>query len=321
MGELTLRLALPAGVFVLTWHGLSIIAALLHYFAGERLKAVEPGHRSVILLAIALAPVVISGLVCLLVFAPSLGGFIIDSHCHGGVCAPHFPVLSASTLVAGSTVFIIVAATVIAGAVLLQALLRTILTGRILLGVAEPASRDYRILETRQPLAYCIGLLRPRIVISRGLLSGLDETGLGIVLAHERAHADRLDNLRNLLGWLSTMPMPRRWRRAIVAELRLASEQACDQHAARQTGDPLRVADTLLSIRRGSTMTPAAAGIAISALCEHELERRVLALVEPPWRAPAGGWLLAGCIVAVYLSLTLAGTEFVHHAIEAFFAY
>ena len=319
MRELTLRLALPVGIFVLVWQVLCVVAALVHRAAHTRLRSIEPGQRSLLLLSIALGPVVVGGLVSLLVFAPSVGGAIIDTHCHQGSCAPHPPVLSTSTLVAGITVLVVLIATSVAGAVLTQALVRTILTGKTLLGFTETSPRTFRVLDTPQPLAYCVGLLRPHVVISRGMLCQLADTSLDVVLAHERAHSERLDNLRHLLARLCCIPMPRHWRRAITDDLRLAAEQACDQEAAQRTGDALAVANTLLAVR-GGLAPKSEPHVAISALCEHDLEQRVRALLEPRWSPPSRTWLLASGIVTAYVSVTVVSAEVVHHAVEAFFS-
>jgi len=56
------------------------------------------------------------------------------------------------------------------------------------------------LIEDDRPLAFCAGLLRPRIYISTGVLERLDQSALNAVLDHERHHARRRDPLRLAAG-------------------------------------------------------------------------------------------------------------------------
>lgn len=62
---------------------------------------------------------------------------------------------------------------------------------RILLDlVATPSAalRGARVLAHDLPVAYCLPGLRPRVVLSQGVLARLDDAEVAAVLAHERAH-------------------------------------------------------------------------------------------------------------------------------------
>jgi Zn-dependent protease with chaperone function len=50
-----------------------------------------------------------------------------------------------------------------------------------------------------EPLAFCIGLLRPSIVVSTGLVEQVSSPELAAILAHERWHQQRRDPLRFLV--------------------------------------------------------------------------------------------------------------------------
>ncbi|MBE2315701.1 M56 family metallopeptidase [Solirubrobacter sp. CPCC 204708] len=52
------------------------------------------------------------------------------------------------------------------------------------------------LVRSRRPLAFTLGALRPRIVVSDALIDLLDDRELASVLAHERHHARRRDPLR-----------------------------------------------------------------------------------------------------------------------------
>lgn len=50
------------------------------------------------------------------------------------------------------------------------------------------------------PRAFCVGVLRPRVVVTTGALARLSARELDAVLAHERVHVRRRDGLRLLLA-------------------------------------------------------------------------------------------------------------------------
>lgn len=98
-------------------------------------------------------------------------------------------------------------------------------------------SDQITVLATEVPLAFCFGLLKPRICLSTGLINVLTDKELTAVLLHEDYHRHHYDPLRNLvteiLGCLLFF-LP------IAAELRdlfsAWTELAADRYAARVTG-------------------------------------------------------------------------------------
>ena len=88
------------------------------------------------------------------------------------------------------------------------------------------------VIAAPDPLAFCHGLLRPRVCVTTGLLGLLDREELEAVLLHEAHHAHRRDPLRRCVAdCLATMVffLP------LVAMLRdhhaVASEVSADQRA------------------------------------------------------------------------------------------
>jgi len=59
---------------------------------------------------------------------------------------------------------------------------------------------DALVIPDERPLAFCAGLLRPRVYVSSGAVALLDGPALRAVLAHERQHARRRDPLRLAAG-------------------------------------------------------------------------------------------------------------------------
>jgi beta-lactamase regulating signal transducer with metallopeptidase domain len=56
------------------------------------------------------------------------------------------------------------------------------------------------VVRDERPLAFCTGLIRPRIYVSSGALAMLDEAAVAAVVAHESEHARRRDPLRLATG-------------------------------------------------------------------------------------------------------------------------
>jgi bla regulator protein blaR1 len=109
------------------------------------------------------------------------------------------------------------AANVDAIVILLLAALGLVVTARALTGAARElqASRRFHrflageqpqglhgalLIDDAQPRAFCAGLLRPRVYVSTGAVSLLDDAALSAVLAHECQHARRRDPLRLAVG-------------------------------------------------------------------------------------------------------------------------
>ena len=105
-----------------------------------------------------------------------------------------------------------------------------------------------RVLDEDRPLAFCAGLLRPRVFVSSGALAALDEAALAAVLAHERYHARRRDPLRRVVARglgaaLRFVPGVA----ALVARHEVLAEMAADEDAVcRASGDRSALARGML---------------------------------------------------------------------------
>jgi len=128
-------------------------------------------------------------------------------------------------------------------------------TRRFLRGLARPrlstiAGSRVTVVEDARPLAFCAGLLRPRIFLSRATVEALDESELSVVVAHEACHAKQRDPLRVLVtrvlaDALFFLPAARRLGRRYEELVEIAA----DQFAVR-SGDDGRaaLASALLSL-------------------------------------------------------------------------
>jgi Zn-dependent protease with chaperone function len=158
------------------------------------------------------------------------------------------------------------------------------------------------VVDDDAPQAFCIGLLRPRIYISRAALELLGNEERAAVLAHESHHARRRDPLRLLVAralaeGLFFLPavrgLPERY--AALAEL------AADRAATAATGGRRALASALLAFDEHPS--PAAVGIAPERV-EHLLGQR------PRWELPTlllfGALATIGALVAVTVRLAEA---------------
>lgn len=234
----------------------SLLSALAYPLVAGRIEGCGPSLRSFFRLVYAgLAPV--AALVALvLVTQPTLAGFIIPSHCHGSSCGTHAPVYAMdSVLLIGLAVVSSLSVLALLG-VLFWAVHRGQRKLRLLSAFTRSSGKGYSTLDSADVLVCCVGLWRPQILLSRGLLEQLHLKELEVVLAHERAHAQRHDNIRALLlGWLVVF-WPASLAERVRRDSRADAEQACDLAAARTSASPMRVAAVirrLSALSSGST--------------------------------------------------------------------
>jgi Zn-dependent protease with chaperone function len=97
-------------------------------------------------------------------------------------------------------------------------------------GVRDVTGRSVTVIAGARPLAFCAGLVRPRIYLSEGALGRLGTGELAAVVAHEAHHAARRDPLRILCARAVGSAFGRR-------EQELA-ELAADHAGARGSGAP-----------------------------------------------------------------------------------
>lgn len=168
---------------------------------------------------------------------------------------------------------------------------------------------------SRQAFSVAAGLWRPRVWISDAFWAALSPAEREIVVAHEQAHVRRRDPLRRALIAALSLPLDAATRREILAAWTLASEQLCDEAAARVVGDRLRVAETILHAERllGVRGAPPLCGPAFGG---GDTARRVRSLLAPaPSEAsdPGGWWPVAA---AAALGSAFACARAVHHVTE-----
>ncbi len=186
------------------------------------------------------------------------------------------------------------------------------------LGLSWPG--PLQVIGIDLPLCFVMGWRQPRLILSTMVLDDLSSEQFAAVVAHERAHLERRDNVWRLIGRLASLAhFPGLGRRA-YRRWTDGAEIACDDMASVRLGSRLAVADALvryqrLLSRRGAAGRPRPA-LGVSFAETGTLERRIRFLLEPPVPARSMGrhwpWVL--------LPVALWQVETIHQALEVLLA-
>jgi len=146
----------------------------------------------------------------------------------------------------------------------------------------------HRILVSDDIGPALIGIIRPRVVVPRWVLS-LSEADRRGILAHELEHASAGDPALLSAAWLLVALLP--WNAGIwgmFARLRLSIEADCDARVLRTHGDARRYGSLLLMVyeRTIATRTPRVAFVERRSHLEERVRR--LARRAPRLRSPRG---------------------------------
>ncbi len=98
-------------------------------------------------------------------------------------------------------------------------------------------TRDLRVLDVAQPLAYCLPGVRSRVVVSEGTLNTLGDAEVSAILTHERAHLRARHDLVLEAFTAAHAAFPRFVRSAnALRAVQLLVELLADDAAVRATG-------------------------------------------------------------------------------------
>jgi Zn-dependent protease with chaperone function len=299
----------------------TLACALVYPLLRPWLLRCQPAARARLITTMAGAPILSGATFTSLALVPSLmtaAGLLADhcaepGHIHLHLCVLHPPAWVGHTMpwvLFGLVLALAIRAftTVAAGCV------EATRIERDLRAISRPAALlDARVVASDVPLSVTVGLWRPTVFLSSGLLRSLPHPFLEVVLAHERGHVARSDLLRSLIvSALSWVHLP--WTsRLLLADLALAHEEACDDLAVDAVGSRVVVADAILAVERllgGMTPVPLAA-----AFTGGMISTRVERLLQDPTEEPHGaGGAFGAALVVVLGAVTLMP---VHHLTEA----
>lgn len=178
-------------------------------------------------------------------------------------------------------------------------------------GLAEAARRagysgPLVCLEGERPLAFCLGLLRPRVYVTTALVDLLGPEELAAVLAHEGHHVRARDPLRFLLARsLCRAALSGPEAEEALARYRLRRELLADDAVVRDMGaGPL--ASALLKTVPGQAPAGAVGLDATEARVRRLLGQGWEQELRLPWGALAGRSLLAAGLGVAAFALTSA---------------
>ena len=194
-----------------------------------------------------------------------------------------------------------------------------------------PTGLPMLIHPSERPLLAVAGLFRPRMIVSRSLLTSghLSADALDLAFLHEGAHARHYDNLKlAILTLLPHIPFATRSRPSVEQQWRLAAEMAADEDGV--NGRPehsVLLAETLVAMARKSSQLVPRGSLALLSRpedlrirVERLLQRRPVDLRGAQTTAlhylsdRAKYALLSG--LALLTALCYLGWELGHHAAE-----
>lgn len=310
------------GILVLLTAGLT---AACYPILRNRMQRCGPHARASLLLGLCVFPMASTFTVLFAALLPSLLqllGFEND-HCLGHADGHrHFCLIHRPTLLDSQRVnFIALMFLLLVALVGTRVLLDIIHTWRFRKAMGKwqvvDSELPISIMATDIPVAFTSGIFSPRIFLSTGLLRSLTAEEKSLLIAHEKAHVRRFDGLKSLLARsLSIAQLP--WvRTELLAQLHLASEQACDEAAATQADGRHRIAELLLKIERlYQQHFPARSPLVLHVLGDRgsTLPARIQALL-----APANGNTPRQPLALALFScglLAIAGHDFLHDWLE-----
>ncbi len=278
------------------------------------IEGLTAAARARVYFAAALAPMLVAGVLLLAALAPSFGW--ITDHCHAGdphvhahICGHH--------VAAWPSLFLIAVAALAAVRVGLRAIARMyalVQAARARRTLDASCRRDGEtsVLPFDAPQAFVLGLLRPRLYVTEGLVGAAGREHLAAVLAHERAHVLRRDPLRRYVAGLALafhLPFVARWLDRSIAR---AQEMAADDIAARVLDSRVRVARALVALSRSTIHLPDGA----SAFSGSDIRSRVEVLMDDRPRSDRPTPWMFGVATAVVIAGAAASADLVHHGVE-----
>lgn len=138
------------------------------------------------------------------------------------------------------------------------------------------------LVESENQFAFCLGIRRPKIYVSNGLLAILSTQEMEAVLRHEQYHLNNRDTLTMLIASISEPLLP---FFPLISDLlhnyRIEREIKADAEAIRGLGDEKH----LISVLKKLLNTPSLALATTAAIADNDtLEPRIRALVKKDFR-------------------------------------
>lgn len=292
----------------------SLVSAALYPVFRRAIQRNDPSTRSVVTLGYALVGPAAGIVTALVTASPDTARFLVIEHCHAGVCDSHAPLVGSGSLGSIGLVAVASLAVLVVGAATIRALAFGRRRLRSLFALSRQShEREHLVVDSDQLFAWCCGLVRQRIVLSRGLVERLSTAELDVVLAHERAHLARFDNLRNFVVRWATILWPSHPRTRVRADLEADSERVCDLAALRACGSRQLFRRVVEIVTPASPHPMAAKGATFGS--DHSSARVAeLSRIDVQRRARVTAFAL---LAATWMAQAAAGIFLSHPVVEA----
>ncbi|MGP1831790.1 M56 family metallopeptidase [Shewanella frigidimarina] len=169
------------------------------------------------------------------------------------------------------------------------------------------------------PAAFTIGLLKPRVYLTTGLLQQLEPSALDIIIQHELAHVRARDPLFKSIYSFFCLLYPKPIRRILQQHFTLLTEQQADSVV---TGyhDNLDVAQTLISVAKKQRQFPQnCEGSLVSHFSHDQITLRVQKLLSPQSQISELTLVFTGLCFLTAMLFTVLLVDGLHHLIETYF--
>jgi hypothetical protein len=168
--------------------------------------------------------------------------------------------------------------------------------------LARTGSGNLVVADSVQRFAFTAGLLRPRVVVSRGVLEQAPAGWRSVILAHEHAHRRGRHPLLVFAAEALARGVPLLPLRWAADQLRLTIEAVADEHATRAVRDRGLVAEAI----GGLALAPAGGNVDFEG---NEIRRVRRLLAAPSSVHPIVG---AALVVTTFALIGFAGAHAAH---------
>jgi len=160
---------------------------------------------------------------------------------------------------------------------------------------------DVYVVNSREALAFTVGLRRRRIVLSTGLIDLLDEKELAAVIHHEAYHEAHADPLKVfLLSLLSTVFWYLPVLKHIHSHYKVVREVLADRHAMEQTGGMADLGRALLKLlkqRQPAAVLQAAHVSFADTAINYRIQRLLDPKTEDSFQLPTTSVFVSFCVL------------------------
>ncbi len=144
--------------------------------------------------------------------------------------------------------------------------------------ISENKEKKIAVVKSQEKFAFVLGIRRPKIYVSKGLISNLSKEELKAVLLHEHYHLEKRDTFIMLItSIVNSISFLFPILRDVIKNYKISREVEADKFAVIKSGDNRALVSALSKI----LAAPAISTYYAASIAEHEtLEERILALVS-----------------------------------------